>query len=169
MPHFVVHTHVDTHTLTHTHTHSIILSLLEMWPLVTHTHTHTHTHVDRQTDTNIALHFHCSRCRPLSLTHTLTHTRTYAHTGWRRLKGSPKLQIIFHKRATKYRSILRKMAYKNKGSYESSPPCGIVLSLFQTSHVVKYQQFDTQTHITNMKNHVTYKDESCHREMCSSL
>ena len=45
------------------------------------------------------------------------------HTGWRRLIGSPKLQIIFHKRATKYRSLLRKMTYKDKGSYESSPPC----------------------------------------------
>jgi len=44
-------------------------------------------------------------------------------TGWRRLIGSPKKQIIFHKRATKYRSLLRKMTYKDKGSYESSPPC----------------------------------------------
>ena len=40
-----------------------------------------------------------------------------------RLIGSPKLQIIFHKRATKYRSLLRKMTYKDKGSYDSSPPC----------------------------------------------
>jgi len=44
-------------------------------------------------------------------------------TGWRRLIGSPELQITFHKRATKYRSLLRKMTYKDKGSYESSPPC----------------------------------------------
>jgi len=44
-------------------------------------------------------------------------------TGWRRLIGSPKLQIIFHKRTTKYRSLLRKMTYKDKGSYESLPPC----------------------------------------------
>jgi len=44
-------------------------------------------------------------------------------TGWRRLIGSPKLQIIFHKRASKYRSLLQKMTYKDKGSYESSPPC----------------------------------------------
>ena len=44
-------------------------------------------------------------------------------TGWRRLIGSPKLQIIFHKRGTKYRSLLRKMTYKDKGSYGSSPPC----------------------------------------------
>jgi len=44
-------------------------------------------------------------------------------TGCRRLTGSSKLQIIFHKRATKYRSLLRTMTYKDKGSYESSPPC----------------------------------------------
>jgi len=48
-------------------------------------------------------------------------------TEWRRLIGSPKLQIIFHKRATKYRSLLRKMTYKDKGSYESSPPCNNVV------------------------------------------
>jgi len=47
----------------------------------------------------------------------------YTYTGWRRLIGSPKLHIIFHKRAAKYRSLLRKMTYKDKGSYESSPPC----------------------------------------------
>jgi len=44
-------------------------------------------------------------------------------TGWRRLIGSPKLQIIFHKRATKCRALLRKMTYSDKVSYESSRPC----------------------------------------------
>ena len=44
-------------------------------------------------------------------------------TGWRRLIGSPKVQIIVHKRAMEYRSLLRKRTYKDKGSYESSPPC----------------------------------------------
>jgi len=34
------------------------------------------------------------------------------NTGWRRLIGSHKLPIIFHKRATKYRSLLRKMTCK---------------------------------------------------------
>jgi len=46
-----------------------------------------------------------------------------SHTGWRRLIESPKLKIIFHKNATKYRSLLQKMTYEDKGSYESSPPC----------------------------------------------
>jgi len=51
------------------------------------------------------------------------HIQTPPATGWRRLIGSPKLQIIFHERATKCRSLLRKMTCKDKGSYESSPPC----------------------------------------------
>ena len=52
-----------------------------------------------------------------------TYENESCHTGWRRLIGSPKLQIIFHKRATKYRALLRKITDKDKGSYESSPPC----------------------------------------------
>ena len=54
--------------------------------------------------------------------------------GWRRLIGSPNLQIIFHKRATKYRSLLRKMTYKDKGSYESLPPC-IAYRIYSPSHL----------------------------------
>jgi len=50
--------------------------------------------------------------------------------GWRRLLGSPKLQIIFHKRATKYRSVLREMTHTDKGSYKSLPPCsGLTLRI----------------------------------------
>jgi len=52
-----------------------------------------------------------------------TYVSMHIYTGWRRLIGSLKLQIIFHKRATKYRSLLQKMTYKDKGSYESLPPC----------------------------------------------
>ena len=55
--------------------------------------------------------------------HIHIHTCIHIYTGWRRLIGSPKLQIIFHKRATKYRSLLRKMTFEDKGTYESSPPC----------------------------------------------
>jgi len=38
----------------------------------------------------------------------------FLFTGWRRLIGSPELQIIFHKRAIQYRSLLRKMTYKER-------------------------------------------------------
>ena len=54
-------------------------------------------------------------------------------TGWRRLIGSPKLQNIFRKRATRCRSLLRKMTYKDKGSYASSPPCTILSFQFQSN------------------------------------
>ena len=44
-------------------------------------------------------------------------------TGWRRCIGCLKLQVSFRKRATKYRSLLRKMTYQDKASCGSSPPC----------------------------------------------
>jgi len=50
-------------------------------------------------------------------------TPTELRTGWRRPTGSFKLQIILHKRATTYRLLLRNMTHKDKGSYESLPPC----------------------------------------------
>jgi len=46
-----------------------------------------------------------------------------ACTGWRRLIGCLKLQVIFRKRATNYRAFLRKMTYEDKASYDSTPPC----------------------------------------------
>ena len=60
---------------------------------------------------------------PCVMSHVAMYIYVSVCTGWRRLIGSPKLQIIFHKRATKYRALFRKMTYKDKGSYESSPPC----------------------------------------------
>jgi len=44
-------------------------------------------------------------------------------TGWRRHIGCLKLQVIFRNRATNHRALLRKMTYKNKASYYSTPPC----------------------------------------------
>jgi len=62
-------------------------------------------------------------CRALICMHTHIYNVYVYVTGWRRLIGSPKLQIISHKRATQYESLLQKMTYKDNGSYESSPPC----------------------------------------------
>jgi len=44
-------------------------------------------------------------------------------TGWRRLIGCLKLQVIFRNRATNYRAVLRKMTHEDKTSYDSTPPC----------------------------------------------
>ena len=47
-------------------------------------------------------------------------------TGWRRLIGCLKLRVIFRKRATNYRVLLRKITYQDKASYASSPPCSLI-------------------------------------------
>ena len=44
-------------------------------------------------------------------------------TGWQRLIGCLESQVIFRKRATNYRALLRKMTCKDRGSFESWPPC----------------------------------------------
>jgi len=50
-------------------------------------------------------------------------------TGWRRRIECLELQVIFRKRATNCRALLRKMTYKDKASHGSSPPCTIVCAL----------------------------------------
>jgi len=42
---------------------------------------------------------------------------------WRKLIGCLKLQVIFRKRATTYRTLLRKMTYEDEASYDFMPPC----------------------------------------------
>jgi len=56
-------------------------------------------------------------------------------TGWQRPTGCLNLQVIFGKRATNYRALLRKMTYKDKASYASSPPCIIYMCFVTYSYV----------------------------------
>jgi len=89
-------------------------------------------------------------------------------TGWRRLIGSPKLQIIFHKRDTKYRSLLRKMTYKDKGSYESSPPCTEFIYLMRSN--LRHQLSTSGLHDVDCQNFcwVYLHDEiHLHLELCT--
>jgi len=52
-----------------------------------------------------------------------TYTCVQMYTGWRRLIGCLELQVIFRKRATNYRALLRKMTYESKAPYDTTPPC----------------------------------------------
>ena len=49
--------------------------------------------------------------------------------GWRRLIGCLKLQVIFHTRATNYRTLWREMTSTDRASYVSSPSCSSKLTL----------------------------------------
>jgi len=103
------------------HTHACVY--IYMYILYTHAPTFTYTRT-----THISIPQYVCVC-VYAYTYSWPQVRTGIHlhtcmcTGWRRLIESSNLQIIFHKRATKYRSLLPKMTYKDKGSYESSPPC----------------------------------------------
>ena len=50
-------------------------------------------------------------------------SRCVDRTGWRRLIGCLKLQVIFRKRVTNYRALLQKMTYEDTASYDFTPPC----------------------------------------------
>ena len=67
-----------------------------------------------------------STSRHVSIRHVTTHicmSHTRLLTGRQKFIGCPKSQVIFRERATNYRALLRKMTYKDKASYGSSPPC----------------------------------------------
>jgi len=53
---------------------------------------------------------------------------------WRRPIVCHTMQVIFRKRATIYRALLRKMTYEDKASYGSSPP-GICIEKDNSGHM----------------------------------
>ena len=118
-----IYMHIRIYLYTHIYIHMVLYTCVHI------DDAHTSCSVCRSMCCSVCCSVCCGVCRSVccSMMHLMCiYICIYihlAHTGWRRLMGSPKLQITFHKRATKYRSLLRKMTYKDKGSYESSPPC----------------------------------------------
>ena len=47
-------------------------------------------------------------------------------TGWRRIIGCLKLQVILRKKATNYMVLLRKMTYEDQASHDSMLPCSML-------------------------------------------
>ena len=56
-------------------------------------------------------------------THTHITTRGQRATGFSRPIGCPTLQVSFRKKATNFSAFWRKIIYKDKTPYTSSPPC----------------------------------------------
>jgi len=64
--------------------------------------------------------FECHVTRSWDMIHSyVTWLTLYCDTGWRRLIGCLKLQVIFRKRATNYWALLRKMTFKDQASYDA--------------------------------------------------
>jgi len=61
--------------------------------------------------------------KQVSTQHVYTYTCAYPCIGWRRPLGCLKLKVVFRKRATNSRALLRKMTFEDKASYDSTPPC----------------------------------------------
>jgi len=72
------------------------------------------------TDLGVALLVHMC-----GMTHSIICVIRSTHllTGWPRLIRCLKLQFIVRKRATHYRAVLQEMTYKDKASYDFTPPC----------------------------------------------
>ena len=90
---------------------------------------------------------------------------SYIYTGWRRLIGSPKLQIIFHKRANKYRSLLRKETCKLRRRRHLCPTPQTFVALrneytHTNIHIHKHTHTHAHTHThTHIYTHIhTYTD-----------
>jgi len=77
----------------------------------------------------------------------------FASTGWQRLIECLKLQVIFRKRVTNYRALLRKMTCKDKASYGTSTPCTHTTH-FSSSH--HFTELTPDTHsflpLTTIRN-----------------
>jgi len=58
------------------------------------------------------------------------------------LIGCFKLQVIFCKRATNYRALLRKITYRDKASYESSPFYSDLMLLILQHQPYNYFKYD---------------------------
>ena len=90
----------------------------------THTHTHTHAWV-----------------RESERQRVCTYIYVYISTFMLKINTSTveiKLQVIFHKRATNYGALLRKMTFRDKVSYGSSPPCIYIHILTSNKYVYQW-------------------------------
>ena len=91
-----------------------------------HTHTRTQTHTPKHTHTHTEPSWSDAWYDWVfpdmySIFIYYSNSSHLATTGWRRPLGCLKLQVIFRKRATDNRALLRKMTYKDKASYDSTP------------------------------------------------
>ena len=113
--------HDSLHMSAETHSYVWHDSRLRSWGISQISHGRTHVHIH-------ALYTYVCVYTCIYL---LLHSQG---TGFRRLIGCLKLQVIFRKRATNYRALLRKIPCEDKTSYGSSPPCTVLINHHAHTH-----------------------------------
>jgi len=116
--------HIHIHTYLYIYIYGDFQLFSTRASLITKTHTLTsnskHPRISNCAHTHAPARTHYTPTHPRTPTcaHAHTSMHAYAHphtrnTEWPRPVGSLKLQVIFRKRATTYRALLRKMTYKD--------------------------------------------------------
>jgi len=111
------------HAYTHVQTHRMVCTHSTTMYRRTHTHTPTHNLSRSRAHTHLYLPSPIRICICSHQYANRTSTHPHTHYDTRRCIGCFKLQVIFRKRATNCRALLRKMTYEDKASYGFSPPC----------------------------------------------
>ena len=108
----------------HCQSHRIVPAIYTLTNLQETYETYTHEPTrDLQETSQPYTANHIESFPPYIHSRTYTRPRSHAlpHTGWRRTTACLELQVIFRKRATNYRALLRKMTCKDEALYGSSP------------------------------------------------
>jgi len=121
---YVFYLYVYVYTYTYTYTCIYLYTLPANVPsqcIHTYIYTYTKIYMRAYTCTYIHIYTHI-------YVHMCIHMHLHIHVyiciiRWRRPIGCLKLRVIFRKRATNYRALLRKITYNDQASYGSLPPC----------------------------------------------
>ena len=127
MPHLVAHSKISADF---SEISKIVSSMLDFlrdvavvltfWEISPHLAARSEYPVPKRAKANASTLCICMCVQTSHVTHTYK-TLVYTRTGWRRLIGCLKLQVILCKRATYYRALLRNMTYEERASYDSTP------------------------------------------------
>jgi len=79
-----------------------------------------------------------------------TREKSVPLTGWWRLIRCLNLNIIFRKRTTNYRALLRETTYEDKITYDSTPPC--TTAKWHTCATYIHASFTWKTWLVHVKN-----------------
>jgi len=141
----------------------------------------SHTWMSHGTHMNASWHAYECVMTHIWMSHVNTQTKPHSITVWRRCIGCLKLQVSFrlklqvsfHQRATYHRALLRKMTYKDKASYDATPPCTAWLEWMSQKNesliCVSWHAYKRVTRISHLNVcHGTYINESQERviDMC---